>query len=504
MRRRIIEKVGTAIFLAFLPLSARAEQADYWHTFFEQGQAQLLSKSWQKAEVSFREALRQIKRVPHSTDELVICLVSLADLLELENDREESWKFYNQSLKLLEHQYGKDSLKLYSLLITMGSVIAFDGEPKKASLYFVRAADIARAKQGSTSLNLALALHKLGQAEFHSGHACEAEEYYRAALALMMGQANLPASEPVLALLSDYLDLMHKYTGPTKVLTSRFEKELLKDQVQLLGKTRAVAVSAWQQALHQTAADTGFPLAAEGGQGQNQSQSNEELLTVAQLLSSLPEPEPRASDLAISPVVSAAQETARGQRIDYYERMIAIDTKTLGPGHPSVARDLKGLAAIYVSEHKYSQARPLLERAIAIYGSVYSGDDLSIQRLKTLLKLINEQALDTTGGVVLLRAEAANIPLQAQTFEVAQRLNELAFLAYEQGKLSDARAIYAWALASVDLSSGSRSVFVAACLQDYLLVLRSSGRAEEADQMQALSKSILADSLSAELLQTYK
>jgi hypothetical protein len=72
--------------------------------------------------------------------------------------------------------------------------------------------------------------------------------------------------------------------------------------------------------------------------------------------------------------------------------MVAIDVKTLGPKHPSVARDLKGLAAVYVEQHRYSEARPLLERALEIYQSVYAPDDLSVQRLKVLLSLITEQA----------------------------------------------------------------------------------------------------------------
>jgi hypothetical protein len=87
----------------------------------------------------------------------------------------------------------------------------------------------------------------------------------------------------------------------------------------------------------------------------------------------------------------------------------------------------------------------------------------------------------------LADSDLSPIPLQAQTFEVAQRLNELAFLDYSQGKLDDARNHYAFALSSIANATGRRSVFVAACLQDYLLVMLSSGRKAEADKMQTAS-----------------
>ena len=40
------------------------------------------------------------------------------------------------------------------------------------------------------------------------------------------------------------------------------------------------------------------------------------------------------------------------QREEFYERMIAIDVKSLGMNHPSTARDLTGLAYIYISGKK--------------------------------------------------------------------------------------------------------------------------------------------------------
>jgi len=475
----------------------------YWRTFLEQGRKQLASKSLQEAEVSFRQALRSVKREPHSVDDLVLCMQSLADVLHTEDYQEEPWKLYRQSLKQLEREYGKESVKLIPLLLTMGSVTEVEGQYKKAAEFYQRAANLAQSNIGPQSFELANCLHHLGHALSQDGPYRDAEDNYRSALGIMMAQSALPSSEPLLELLSDYLDLLHKYTGPAKILASQYEKELLKDQVQELGKTRAVPQSAWQQELERQKQIQAQPNSnASFNNGRIVIDNNgavESFSTVAQLLSSLP------SSSSSSPVADGSTSANKGDQIEYYERMVAIDVKTLGPKHPSVARDLKGLAAVYVEQHRYSEARPLLERALEIYQSVYAPDDLSVQRLKVLLALITEQAKaagDTASGVD--DADLAVIPLQAQTFEVAQRLNELAFLDYSQGKLEDSRNHYVWALSSIANATGRRSVFVAACLQDYVLVMLSSGRKSEAEKMQMQARSILAEALSAQLLRAYK
>ncbi len=478
----------------------------YWRTFLEQGRKQLSSKSLPEAEVSFRQALRSVKREPHSVDDLVLCMQSLADVLHTEDYQEEPWKLYRHSLKQLEREYGKESVKLIPLLLTMGSVTEVEGQYKKAAEFYQRAANLAQSNIGPQSFELANCLHHLGHALSQDGPYRDAEDNYRSSLRIMMAQSTLPSSEPLLELLSDYLDLLHKYTGPAKILASQYEKELLKDQVQELGKTRAVPQSAWQQELERQKQIQAQPQTQFNGNGANLNNGRividnngavESFSTVAQLLSSLPSSS--SSDAA------SANSANKGDQIDYYERMVAIDVKTLGPKHPSVARDLKGLAAVYVEQHRYSEARPLLERALEIYQSVYAPDDLSVQRLKVLLALITEQAKaagDTASGVD--DSDLAVIPLQAQTFEVAQRLNELAFLDYSQGKLEDSRNHYAWALSSIANATGRRSVFVAACLQDYVMVMLSSGRKAEAEKMQMQARSILAEALSAKLLRAYK
>ncbi len=320
----------------------------YWRTFLEQGRKQLASKSLPEAEVSFRQALRSVKREPHSVDDLVLCMQSLADVLHTEDYQEEPWKLYRQSLKQLEREYGKESVKLIPVLLTMGSVTEVEGQYKKAAEFYQRAANVAQSNVGPQSFELANCLHHLGHALSQDGPYRDAEDNYRSSLRIMMAQSALPSSEPLLELLSDYLDLLHKYTGPAKILASQYERELLKDQVQELGKTRAVPQSAWQQELErqkqiQLQSNSNDASLNNGRIVIDNNGAVESFSTVAQLLSSLP-----SSSSSSSSSDADLSSANKGDQIEYYERMVAIDVKSLGPKHPSVARDLKGLAAVYV------------------------------------------------------------------------------------------------------------------------------------------------------------
>ncbi|MBP7579168.1 MAG: tetratricopeptide repeat protein, partial [Candidatus Obscuribacter sp.] len=188
--------------------------------------------------------------------------------------------------------------------------------------------------------------------------------------------------------------------------------------------------------------------------------------------------------------------------IDYMERMVAIDIKTLGPNHPSVARDLKGLASVYVNQGRYEQAQPLLERALAIHVAIYGNKSVAAQRLSTLLDLLKQarQSADIAPTLIGELASKNTVPLAAQTLEIAQRLNELAFASYCQGKLEDASAFYAYALDSTLHATGERSLFTAATLKDYERVLRSLGQTSQAEKYNTISRSITTEALAVKLL----
>jgi len=73
----------------------------------------------------------------------------------------------------------------------------------------------------------------------------------------MMTQSSLPSARKLEDLLSDYIDLFRK-SGGGKVLTSRFQQELLKDQVGKLEVTEGLASSQWSKQVSVRLADPGL------------------------------------------------------------------------------------------------------------------------------------------------------------------------------------------------------------------------------------------------------
>ncbi len=97
-----------------------------------------------------------------------------------------------------------------------------------------------------------------------------------------------------------------------------------------------------------------------------------------------------ASERALVPAYNIINESLFKQSHyekgeDFYQRTIAADIDALGPNHPSVANDLTGLAQLYISQQKYSEAKPLLGRALRVYDQVYGASNILTINTRALL-----------------------------------------------------------------------------------------------------------------------
>ena len=223
--------------------------------------------------------------------------------------------------------------------------------------------------------------------------------------------------------------------------------------------------------------------AAKGVQGDNKTQSDASARSIV-LDQKLPD--------------SVALQRLDKQRVDFYERMIEIDTKTLGPEHPSVARDLTGLGYVYLSQDKFDDAKLILNRALNIYKKSYVTDPMIVKRTEYLIQLISKrQQAELTNGPFddKYMLDLPHVPLEAQTFEVAMRLNYLALLCYSDQKADEAEKIYAWAAATTALACGDQSELAGSCLNDYARVLRRNGRSADAAKFESTAQEIVSRAL---------
>jgi len=392
---------------------------------------------------------------------------------------------YKKAIKVLENKHGKDSPKVIPPIMALAGVREDEGDYKDANKLLTRALTITEKSDGRTSLAYSDYLHRLGRVNFRLGYPRKAEEMYFASLSILMQQRVLPSSDIIEQHAIDYIDLLTKAENRGKIFESAVQKELLKDSVASVDRTRGVALSAFNK-------EVSSRIAPQDG-----SRTEEERIFQNS----------RGDDFGARAMVPnramsdfAALEEINKQRVAFYERMISTDILSLGPDHPSVARDLSGLAALYLAQKKFADAKPLLIKALAIYEKAYSPESTRIQRTKALLQLVeDEQSPQTSANAVAISDYVSSlpaVPLAAQTLEVAIRLNYLAFLCYCQGKLGNAEKIYSWALASTAKAAGEQSLLAASSLIDYSRVLRSTGRQSDAETMDSTAQAILRRSIS--------
>lgn len=488
MMRFLSMSIAFALMVSLAPLAMAKEKqpvdAD-WRSAFVEGERKLKTQELEAAEAAFSEALRNVKNNKNSSpDDVALCYQSLASA-HYQHDRfyELVVPLYKKAISVLEKAYGKETPKLAAPLAAYAAVREDEGDYKSAQKLLARSLAIVEKSDGKNSLVYADHLHRLGRVNFRLGLPMKAEQMYYQSLVVLMSQKVLPSSEILEQHLADYIDLLTKAESRGKILNSAFQKELLKDTLGSVDRTQGVSASVFNKEVSSRLAN---------------SAANAEESRIFDTVS------PPVATTAITPDRPmsdfAALEEINKQRVSFYERMISTDILSLGVDHPSVARDLSGLAALYLSQRKFDEAKPLLLKALAIYEKSYTSEASMIKRTKALLQLIedeqNPQSPANSSVIAEYTSSLPAVPLAAQKLEIALRLNKLAFMNYCQGKMTNAEQIYSWAIASTAKSAGEHSLLAASCLFDYSRALRSTGKQADAETMDNTAQAILRRSIS--------
>jgi tetratricopeptide (TPR) repeat protein len=134
------------------------------------------------------------------------------------------------------------------------------------------------------------------------------------------------------------------------------------------------------------------------------------------------------------------------------QRALALREKALDPDHPDVAQSLNNLAALYWAQGPYAKAEPLLQRSLAI----------------------REKALGPDHP------------------NVATSLNNLAELYRAQGAYAKAKPLLQRSLVIQEKALGPDHPNVAQSLENYAALLRKLDRTAEAETMEVRAKAIRA------------
>ena len=163
-------------------------------------------------------------------------------------------------------------------------------------------------------------------------------------------------------------------------------------------------------------------------------------------------------------------------------RALAIDKVGLGPDHPDVATDLNNLAALYYYQGKYAAAEPLQQRALKIGEKALGPDHPKVAtRLNNLAMLYDEQGKYAAAEPLQERAlKIDEKALGPDHPDVARDLNNLALLYDKQGKYAAAEPLYQRALKIDEKALGPDHPKVGTLAEKLAHILGKLGRDAEA------------------------
>jgi tetratricopeptide (TPR) repeat protein len=174
------------------------------------------------------------------------------------------------------------------------------------------------------------------------------------------------------------------------------------------------------------------------------------------------------------------------------ERSLAIWEKVQGTDHPNVAAELSNLANIHESRGNHSEAEMLHKRVIAIWEKALGSDHPNVgHSLSNLGTLYKGQGKYAEAEPLYLRAIAIHEKaLGPEHAFVAGNLTALAKVYADQAKFSQAEPLYQRALAIWEKSFDLHRAMIRDSLENYAVLLRKTNRLAEAEEMEARAKAI--------------
>lgn len=467
-KKRLLAIAAISVALPFAAGSLSFAASSDWSGFYQKGLAEQ-DQNPQAAVKDFRQALSLVKKQSKKSDDITNCKLKLAHALTLIDRADEARKIL-QGMK-----------RNSAVLMELGSIEESAGNHQGAMTFYNQALSDSEKNYGPYSPQAAYSLHGIGRVHNKMGNTTEATTNFKRAITILSKSPNKEADEQLKAIMHNYGDLIKGEDQSDKDLLKDFQNDVLKDSSPKEKSQTPANGSWWQAQVDKQLTDS----------RKAESTLNE---SVAERAMRMP-----TSDATLAPAYRVVNETIFAQNRyglgeSQYKRMIATDIDSLGPNHPSVANDLNGLAQLYISQQKFSEAKPLLERALSVYNGAYgSGNVLTINTKASLASI--ESRLNNYDTAARLYREAlsnAQESLGPNSLETAKILNGMGYLNYQSGKYDTARSYYEWAIASTTRAAGGNSPLLAACMKDYAQVLRKLDKPSDADQVEAKANRILS------------
>jgi tetratricopeptide (TPR) repeat protein len=175
-----------------------------------------------------------------------------------------------------------------------------------------------------------------------------------------------------------------------------------------------------------------------------------------------------------------------------YERSLAIREKALGPEHPTVAKSLNNLAALYDSQGQYGKAEPLYQRSLGVSEKALGPEHPDVATsLNNLAELYYVQGQYAKAEPLFQRSLAIREKAPGPEHPtVANSLNNLALLYHAQGQYAKAEPLYQRSLAIREKALGPEHPDVANSLNNLAALYYVQGQYAKAEPLYQRSLAI--------------
>lgn len=479
-----------------------------WTDALSRGNAAMEQNKPGKAEDSYREAVRLVKLQSKSDDDLDKCLLKLSSALALLDKTAEANKILQTMQNSISKDFGAESPRIAPVLMALGSIQESAGDHDRAMYYYQKALSITEKHYGPYSPFAAELLHGMGKINTGLGKENEAADNYKRAITILSKDPNLQAAKQLERVTHSYKDLLGKNDNSDRSLIQDFQRAIevpMKTDSRIELPPEGDGQDKKEKSLN---SELRPPLAQAKSQWQEQSQSQISTYRRSETdentdvqLRGIDLPTTNKTLMPAFKVMDStiSRQNRYGMGESQYQRMIAADIDALGPSHPSVANDMSGLAQLYMAQEKYSEARPLLLKALGIYLQAYGKDNALTIGTQASLATVEFQLGETDKAKALFNEALASSQstLGPNSLETAKILNGIAFLYFRSGDLEKANTFYKWALASTEKAVGKQDPLLAACLSDYAQVLHRLGNNSEATEMELRASEIMSSRSSA-------
>jgi tetratricopeptide (TPR) repeat protein len=175
-------------------------------------------------------------------------------------------------------------------------------------------------------------------------------------------------------------------------------------------------------------------------------------------------------------------------------RAVAVKEKVLGPDSPDFARALLDLGALYRLKDEHAKAEPPIRRAVAILESALGPEHPEVAgNLTNLGGRLRDQGKFSEAEPILRRALAIRLKILPPDHpDIVRSTLGLANLYADQKQYADADPLFQKAVATLERlkSYGTGYPNLPDTLRLYAGVLRNSGRSDEAQKLEARANSL--------------